>query len=158
MTTRLNAQIANEFGAAHKYLAIACFFDDLALPALTSFFEKQSAEEREHAEKFIRYLRDVNARVTLDAIAKPEANWKTPLEAIQAALDSEVTVTQQINGLVDLAIKDNDHASREFLNWFISEQVEEVSTMTTLRDAAKLAGQDYLKLNSYVRHWNSGDE
>ncbi|MCA9244146.1 MAG: ferritin [Phycisphaerales bacterium] len=158
MIKQINAQIANEFGAAHKYLAIACFFDDLALPALTAFFEKQSDEEREHAGKFIKYLRDVNARVTLHQITKPEASWQTPLDAIQTALDSELTVTKQINDLVDLAIKENDHATRGFLNWFVSEQVEEVSTMTTLRDAAKLAGQDYLRLNAYVRHWNTEAE
>ena len=158
MNAQINAQITSEFGAAHTYLAMACYFDDLSLPALTAFFEKQSAEEREHAEKFIGYVRDIGGKVTLEGIARPDASWQSPAQAVQAALDSELTVTRQIHALADLAREENDHSTKNFLNWFVAEQVEEVATMTQLTDAVKHAGKDYLRLDAYVRHWMSGGE
>lgn len=152
MQGKLNEQIGHEFGASHAYMAMACWFEQRSLNALGKRFRQQSAEEREHAIKIIDYLLEVGARPKLGALAEPKADYANVPDVIAAALEQEKTVTSQINALVDLADKENDHATRSFLQWFVDEQVEEVSSMQTLLDVAKMAGSNLLQLEAYVRH------
>jgi ferritin len=132
MNTELNKQVANEMNASHKYLAMSCSFMGMGLKIFATRFRKQSDEERGHALKIVDYIHDVNGTVSYDAVAKPKGDYTTVRAIVKAALDSEMTVTAQINDLVALADKEKDYATRSFLNWFVDEQVEEVSSMTEL--------------------------
>lgn len=141
---KLNAQIANEFHAAHNYMAMACAFDGMGLKILAQWFFRQGEEEREHGKRILKYLLEVGAKVKLQAIAEPAGDISSPLAIVQTALDQELAVTQQIHGLVALAEQHKDYATRSFLSWFVDEQVEEVATMTELLQMIKLAGEHYL--------------
>ncbi len=152
MNKKLNTQITNEFVASQTYLSMACMFDDMGLKNLARIFRKQTEEERSHALKILDYLLENEGKVRLQAIPEPPAEWPTVTDAIAAALAHERKVTGQINELVALAEQEKDYATRSFLNWFVDEQVEEVNSMSTLLQAAKLAGDRLLQLEAYIAH------
>ncbi|MCB9849082.1 MAG: ferritin [Phycisphaerales bacterium] len=141
---KLNEQIANEFHAAHNYMAMACRFDALGLKVLSEWFFRQGEEERDHGKRILRYLLDVGADVHLNAISEPTGNLSDPVSIVQSALNQEEQVTKQIHDLVAMAEEHKDFATRSFLAWFVDEQVEEVATMTELLQMLKLAGDHHL--------------
>jgi len=152
MAAKLNEQVTMEFGASHKYLAMASVFDQMGLKVLCKRFLQQTDEERGHAMKIVNYLREVGAPVQLAAVPQPKADYKTVVEIVQAALDSEWAVTRSINDIVTLAEQEKDHATRSFLEWFVDEQVEEVSSMSDLLNLVKLAGPNVLQVEARVFH------
>lgn len=144
MNDALNTQVGNEFGASMQYVAIGCHFGVEGLPELSAHFLRQADEERMHAMKLVQYVVDAGGRVVLPQIAAPKPTFKTAEEAVQLSVTWEVTVTKQINGLVDLAIAESDHISRNFLQWFVNEQLEEVSSMEQLLSIVRRAGENGL--------------
>ncbi len=146
MNDALNQQIRNELNASFSYLAMAFEFDQMGLKVFCERFTKQSDEERGHAMKIAKYILEVGGHAHLSGVDEPKENYGSAEAMVQAALDSELTVTKQISGLVDLAEEEKDHVTRAFLKWFLDEQVEEVSTMSDLLQIVKLAGPDNLFL------------
>ncbi len=144
MAAAINTQIGNEFGASLQYVSIGAHFGSENLPELSKHFHKQAMEEKDHALRLVNYVVDAGGRVVIPAIPAPKAGFKSAEEAVQLSLDWEVTVTKQISGLVDLSIKENDHITRNFLQWFVNEQLEEVSSMETLLSIVKRAGESGL--------------
>ena len=141
MNKALNDQIAHELDASHRYLAMTYAFDAMGLKIFGKHFAKQAAEERDHAMKIAQYIHDVNGHVVIDAIDKPRNNYKNAREIVEAALESEITVTKQIHSLAALADKESDYATRNFLEWFIEEQVEEVDSMRELIQWIEMSGE-----------------
>ena len=152
MNARLNEQISAEFTAAHKYLAMACAFEDMGLRILGRRFFQQYDEERGQAMKIVRYLHEVGGKVVVNAVDQPRSDYKSVIDIVQAALDSEIDITKKIHAIVALADSEKDYASRSFLEWFVDEQVEEISTMTDLLNLVKLAGPNLLQVEAYLRH------
>lgn len=149
----ISQQIGNELGASHQYIAIANYFSDEGLLGLSKFFYKQADEEREHALKFNKFLLDSGGRSEIPAVQAPKSRFESPLEALQLSLDWENEVTRQINEIYALAARENDFVTQNFLNWFLTEQLEEVSSMDTLVKVAKRAGSNLLFLEEFVaRH------
>jgi ferritin len=146
----MNAQIGAEFGASLQYVNIATYFDTDDLPQLAAFFYRQAEEETMHAMKFVHYIVEAGGQVRVPAVAEPKHDFQSAKEAAQAALAWEEEVTGQINDLMDLAIKQNDHIGQEFLRWFVSEQLEEVSTMNTLLTTIDRAGNNMLWVEDYL--------
>ena len=144
MSKALNKQVTNEFHASFTYLAMALSFHDMGLKVFAKRFYDQANEEREHAEKILRYLQEVGAEARLDGIEKPKGDYKTVTEIVKAALEAELTVTKQIHDLVTLAESEKDYATRSFLRWFVDEQVEEVSSMQELLQMVEMAGDKHL--------------
>ena len=142
----INGQIGMEFAASLQYDAIGAHFDLQSLPALGKFFYKQSTEEREHAHRFMKFVLDAGARVVIPTIEAPVADFKFAKDAVKLSLDQEIKVTRAINGIYDLALKENDHITSIFLQWFIREQVEEVSSMNDLLTTVERAGEGGLLL------------
>ena len=146
-----NDQIKSEFTASAQYIAIAVYFDEMGLIELATFFQNQSDEERMHALKFVNFMLETGAKPTVPSTPELRNDFESPVDAIQFALDQENQVTAQINNLVDISIREGDHASNNFLQWFVYEQVEEVDTMSTLLQTVKLAGDNLLLVEDYVR-------
>jgi ferritin len=144
MNAALNEQIGNEFGASLQYVAIACHFANEGLSALAEHFFKQANEEREHAMRFVKYILDAGGKVEIPAIPAPQSAFKSAAEAVKLSLDWEMTVTRQINDLVNLAIKESDHLAHSTLIWFVKEQLEEVSSMDNLLKVVQRAGENNL--------------
>lgn len=157
----MNAQIQSEFTASAQYVAIAVYFDDETLPDLAAFFYRQAEEEREHAMKFVHFMLEAGAKPVIPGLPEIRNSFDSASDAVQYALDQEVKVTNQINNLVSIAEAENDYASIQFLQWFVTEQVEEVDSMTTLLNTIKHAGGALLLVEDFVRRTmaaGGGDE
>lgn len=147
----INTQIGNEFGAAMQYTQIAAYFEGRSLPKFAAFFYTQATEEQEHAMKFVHYLLDVGAEVQFPAIPAPLYKIADTAASFQMSLDWENEVTAQIHALMDVAMDERDYAAQTFLQWFVTEQVEEVSSMETLLDVVKRVGEKNLfMIESYL--------
>lgn len=147
----MNAQIRSEFTASAQYTAVAVYFDSEALPDLAGLFYRQSEEERMHAMKFVHFLLEAGAKPLIPGLPELVNSFSSATEAVQLALTQEIMVTEQINALVSLAVAENDHLSNQFLQWFVNEQLEEVSSMTTLLQTIKHAGNNLLWVEDFVR-------
>lgn len=152
MNTKLNEQITAEFSAAHTYLAMACALEAMGLKILHQRFLLQTSEEREHAMKILHYIHEVGGTVTLGAIPEPAAEFDSPEAVVRGALESEEHITRLVNDLVTLAESEKDYATRSFLQWFVTEQVEEVSSMRDLVSLIQMADGAMLQVEARVRH------
>jgi len=141
MNQALNQQVGNEFSASLQYVAIAAYFDTESLPELAAHFYRQAGDERDHAMRLVRYVVSAGGRVDLSAIPEARSRFGTAEEAVQRALEGETEVTRQINALVDLAIQETDHITHNALQWFVTEQLEELAGAETLLRMVQRAGE-----------------
>jgi ferritin len=153
----INDQVGREFGASLQYFNTAAYFDADDLPELASFFYRQAEEEKEHALKLLRYVVDAGGEVRIPAVAGPRHDIASAEEAGQLALEWEVEVTNQINALMALAVSQNDYIAQDFLRWFVSEQLEEVSTMSTLLSVIRRAGDNILRVEEFLARQPLGE-
>lgn len=130
----LNKQINEELQSAYNYLAMAAAADSLGLPGFSNWFKMQYLEELAHADKFFNFILERDGKVQLQPIAQPETKETTPLGLFQNALAHEQHITACIFKLKDLAKSESDHATDVFLEWFVSEQVEEESNARAVID------------------------
>lgn len=138
----LNDQIKHEFYSELLYLSIASYFENIPLEGFSKWFRKQADEEREHGMKIYQYLLDRNLHVDLHGIEKPTREFASIEEIFELALKHEKKVTHWIHQIYDLAIAEKDHATHIFLQWFISEQVEEEKNAQDNLDQIKFIGGD----------------
>ena len=134
----LNAQINAEIFSSYLYLSMSSWFDNQGLPGFKSWMETQAQEEMTHATKLISFLQERGGSLVLEAIEKPQASWSDVLDVFKATLRHEQYVTSRVNDLVDLAIAERDHATNNFLQWFVSEQVEEEANVGEILDQIRL--------------------
>lgn len=139
-----NQQVGNEMGASMQYIAIASYFDSETLPQLARFFYKQSEEERAHAMKFVKFINDVGGKVQIPSLPAPQSDFASAEEAVAKALSWEEDVTRQIYDLVEVAKEDRNYVGIRFLDWFVQEQLEEVTSMNDLLAVIRRAGPDRL--------------
>jgi ferritin len=140
MEAAINQQINQEIFSAHMYLQMSAYFAGRNLNGFARWFRIQYHEELAHAGKLFDHLLMRDGTVKLTALAAPTQAWKSTLAACEAAYEAEVNNTKQINSLMDAAAKENDHATRVILQWFVEEQVEEESSAMNLVEQVKLAG------------------
>jgi ferritin len=150
MAKALSDELANEYGAAIQYTMISAYFGREALPQLAGLFRHQAAEELTHAQKIVDYVTEAGAVVEIPAIPQGESEFDSIAEAVTIAVEAEKDVAGVFNELMDLAIEEHDHLSRGFLQWFVDEQMEEVSTMEDLLKVVERAGDNLLYVEDYV--------
>lgn len=138
----LNDQINAELHSGYIYYAMAAYFDHLALGGLAHWMRVQGLEEMGHAQKFYNYVVERGGTVVLQPIAAVPSTWDSVMAVFQATLEHEQYITKRINDLVDLAYKENDHATSVFLQWYVSEQVEEEAHAQEMIDQLELMGAD----------------
>jgi ferritin len=153
---RLNEQLGYEFGAHQQYVAIATYYDALTMPQMAALFYKQAFEERDHAMMMIQYLLDADAEVRIPALEAPVMDFADVVSPVKLALDQEKRVTDQINELTRIARDENDFASDQFMQWFVKEQVEEVSKMSDLLNVVTRSASDYERIEDWVAREDSG--
>jgi bacterioferritin B len=132
LTTALQAQIGYEFGASQTYLGMAAHFHAHNLEKWAAFFERQSLEEREHALKIFHFLLETGSPAKLPAIAEAPVQYTSALEVLQKSLQQEQRVTQAFKDMSALALREADFTGFGFLQWFLSEQVEEEASFERL--------------------------
>ncbi len=138
----LNDQINKEFYSAYLYLDIANYYDELDLDGYSNYYMVQAQEERDHALLFMKYMQNNGLKVTLDAIAKPDKEFKSILEPLVIAAEHERYVTALINAIYHEAHEAKDYRTMKFLDWFVNEQMEEEDSADTMINRYKLFGQD----------------
>ncbi|MFP4105727.1 MAG: ferritin [Phycisphaerae bacterium] len=121
----MNKQINAELYSAYLYQSMAAYFESEDLDGFSAWMKVQAMEETTHAQKFFDFINERGGRVKLTAIEAPKTDWNSPLEAFQDAYEHETKVTALIDDLVKTAREANDNASEIFLQWFVTEQVEE---------------------------------
>jgi len=136
----MNEQINHEFYSAYLYLSMASYYHALGLDGFANWMRVQCLEEQVHAMKFFDFINDMNGRIVLKGISDPPVEWDSPRAPFEAALLHERKVTGLINNLVNVSLEEHDHASNNFLQWFISEQVEEESSVQAVLDKFNLMG------------------
>jgi ferritin len=136
----MNEQIKTEFYSAYQYLSMAAYCESVNLPGFAHWMRIQAREEVQHAMKFYDFILDRGGRVLLQAINQPVIEFGSPLEVFEQALENEQEVTATINDLYGLAVEENDYASQAFLQWFVTEQVEEEKNAGDVVETLKMVG------------------
>ncbi len=136
----LNSQLNNEFFSSYLYLAMAAYCDSISLPGFANWMRSQAQEELFHAMKFYDYILERGFKVDLLKIDQPEKEWGSPLNMFEEVLKHEQFITESINNLVNVAEEEKDHATRIFLEWFVSEQVEEEASADAVLQKLRLTG------------------
>ena len=142
MLKALNKQINAEMYSSYLYLSMESYFQSVSLAGFAAWMRSQVQEEMYHGMKFYDYVNERGGKVVLEAIAKPEGDWKTPLAAFEHILHHEQMVTALINNLMELAGAEKDHATKIFLQWFVSEQVEEEASVGEVVNKLRLIKND----------------
>ncbi len=150
MAKALSDELINEYGAAIQYTMISAYFGREALPQLAGLFRMQVTEELLHAQKIVDYVTEAGGVVEVPAIPQSEADFDSIAAAVTVAVEAEQKVAGAFNELMDLAIEERDHLSRGFLQWFVDEQLEEVSTMEDLLKVVERAGDNLLYVEDFV--------
>jgi ferritin len=142
MAEALNTQLNKEMYSTYLYLSMSAYSTYIGLKGFANWFMVQYQEEMVHAMKFYKYILDQGGRVKLMAIAQPMTEFKSPMDMFEKTLQHEKFITKCINDLVDLTIGEKDHATNIFLQWFVTEQIEEEGNDNEIISKLKLVGED----------------
>jgi ferritin len=153
----LNDQIAYEFGASQQYVAIAVYYDAQTLPQLASHFYRQAVEGRNHAMMMVQYLLDADEAVVTPAVAAPQTAFDDIVAPVALALEQERRVTSQIQQLALVAREEGDLVGEQFMHWFLQEQREEVSSMSSLLDVVERSKHDVMQVEDYLAREAGGE-
>ncbi len=137
----LNEQMKNEFFSAYLYKAMAAYFEAEDLPGFAHWMRMQSLEELCHGEKFFNFICEAGGRAVMLPIDGPQKDYDSPLAVFEYSLKHEQFVTDRINQLMTPAKQENNHAAEIFLQWFVTEQVEEEASFgLELKKVRRIAG------------------
>ncbi len=142
MQDALNKQVNQEFFAAYLYLSAAAYLESVNLSGFAAWMKTHAHEELTHGQKIFDYIQSRGGKVTLTAIESPKTEWKSPTEAVSDAYEHELKVTKMIDDLVELSRAQKDNASEAFLQWFVTEQVEEEEITLELLEKLKFVGDN----------------
>ena len=140
MEDALNKQVNREYYSAYLYLAMSAYFESTNLKGFAKWMRVQAKEEQAHGDKILDYLMARSGKVTLGAIEAPKAKWESAGKVFEEVYAHEQKVTGMIHALVDLAIKEKDHATFEMLQWFVKEQVEEEEHSLAILEQIRIVG------------------
>jgi ferritin len=147
---KLNEQIGYEFAASQQYVAIAVHYDAETLPRLAATFYQQAIEERNHALMLVQYLLDVGEKVRMPGVAEPKVDFGDIAEPVALALEQEKRVSSQISALAGAAREEGNYMGEQFMQWFIKEQVEEVSSMSDLLAVVERSRENPMVVEEYI--------
>ncbi len=142
MMDALNRQANREFYSAYLYLSMSAYFESLKMKGMANWMRVQAGEELVHAMKMYDYVVAAGGRGKMLAVEEPQFSWASPVEAFQHVYNHERAVTGLINALVGVAVAEKDDATKNFLQWYIDEQVEEEESSDTVLKKVKAAGND----------------
>jgi ferritin len=142
----LNEQVGHEFSASQQYVAIAVYYDAQTLPRLAAHFYRQAVEERNHAMMIVQYLLDAGESAVVPGVEAPRTEFEDAVAPVALALEQEKEVTEQIAALARLARDEGELVGEQFLHWFLSEQREEVASMSDLLRLVERAAESNILL------------
>jgi ferritin len=138
----INEQIKREEFSSRLYLSMAIWCESNGFPGAATFLYRQSDEERMHQLKLVHYVNDRGGKAALMSLSAPETNFGTLKEVFEQVMEHERYITSSINDLYEVTLNEKDYTTGNFLQWYITEQIEEESTMSTILDKISLVGSD----------------
>ena len=138
----LNKQVQLEAESSQYYLAIASWAENNGYNGVAHFFYVHSDEERMHMLKLVKFVNERGGHGVVPALKQPPVTFKSVKAVFEEILKHEMTVTADINGLVDATLKEKDYTTHNFLQWYVSEQIEEEALARQIVDKLKLIGDD----------------
>ena len=154
----LNEQISNEFAAQQQYIGAAVYYETETLPRLAAFFYRQAVEERNHAMMMVQYLLDANEEVRIPDIESKQTRFDDVVSPVRMSLEQEKRVSNEIFSLFELAREIKDYRAEQFLQWFVKEQVEEVSLMGDLLNVVERSRDNLLLAEDFIAREKLGEE
>lgn len=150
-------QVRHEFTACQQYAAVAVWFDAQDLPRLAAHFHRQALEERNHAMMIVQYFLDSDLPIQIPGVDEVRNDFSSVREPVAMALAQEREVTEQFVMLAKTARAEGDYIGEQFTQWFLKEQVEEVSSMTTLLNVVDRAGDNLFHIEDFMARETVGD-
>lgn len=147
----LNKQVALEAESSHIYLAMASWAERNGYQGVANFLYQHADEERIHMLKLIRFINEREGTAIIPSIQQPKDTYKNLIEIFQNILEHEISVTNEINKLVEITLKEKDFTTHHFLQWYVSEQLEEEALARQINDKLKLIGNDKMGLYMFDR-------
>jgi ferritin len=138
----LNKQIEFEASSSQYYLAMASWAETAGLTGVAEFLFAQSDEERMHMLKLVKYVNERGGHALIPALKQPPQKFKSIHYVFEEVLKHEVMVSNEINGLVEICLKEKDYTTHNFLQWYVAEQIEEEALARRILDKLKLIGDD----------------
>jgi len=140
--TLLNNQVKNEANASMHYLSMASWADSQGYNGVATFFYQHSEEERMHMTKLLKFINERGGQAIIPALKAPKASFKSVLELFQEFLSSEVFVTEKINEIIYECLENKDYNTHNFMQWYVSEQLEEEAMARAMLDRLNIIGDD----------------
>lgn len=131
-----------EARSSQSYLAMASWAENTGLSGTAAFLYRHSDEERMHMLKLIKFINERGGRAVVPALDQPNTGFNSITDIFQSLLDHETKVTEEINGVVDLCLQEKDYTTHNFMQWYVSEQIEEEALARNLIDKLNLIGND----------------
>lgn len=138
----LNDQIKKEASSSQFYLAMASWAETKGLNGTAKFLYQHSDEERFHMLKLVKFVNERGGSANIPALEKPPVNYKTLENIFESLLQHEMEVTESINNLVDICLQEKDYTTHNFVQWYVSEQLEEEALARTILDKLRMIGSD----------------
>ncbi|MFQ6099913.1 MAG: ferritin [Anaerolineae bacterium] len=138
----MNEQIKNELYSAYLYLSMSAYCESINFAGFARWMRMQAQEELGHAMRFYGFIHNRGGRVVLQAVDQPPAEFQSPLDVFEKTLEHEQKVTAMIDDLYALAVQEKDYASQIFLQWFVTEQVEEEDNASQIVETLRMLGDN----------------
>jgi len=138
----LNDQVEREASSSQYYLAMASWAETQGLPGVSEFFYKQSDEERQHMLKLVKYINERGGNAEVRTLKAPPTGWENVKAVFEQLLQHEIAISTSINRLVEICLEEKDFTTQNFLQWYVSEQIEEEAVARTILDKLNLIGDD----------------
>ena len=142
MQKELNEQVNKEFFSAYMYLAMSAYCNTIGLPGFAHWMRMQYEEESLHVTKMYDYILDQGGAIHLQTIEEPPKEYGTPIEIIEQTLEHEQFITKSIHKMMGLAVEEHDYATQTFLQWYVTEQVEEEANVNDILAPLRMVGND----------------
>ena len=140
--TELNNQVTLEAESSQVYLAMASWAENLGFEGVSQFMYAHSDEERQHMLKLIKFINERGGHAKVSQLSAPPTEFGSFKDMFQTLFDHEVMVSKAINDLVDVSLQEKDYATHNFLQWYVSEQIEEEALARNILDKINLIGDD----------------
>lgn len=146
MQDAFNRQLNEELFSSYLYMSMSAYFESANLKGMASWMRVQAQEELAHAMKFFSFIHERDGQAVLTGIEGPKTEWSSALDAFEDTYKHECKITGLINDLVESSLAEKDYAANAFLQWFVTEQVEEEASAKEVRDKLRFVGDDNVVL------------
>ena len=140
--TALNKQIELEASSSQFYLSMASWAETVGLNGTSSFLYNHSDEERQHMLKLVKFINERGGKAVIPALTQPPTSFKDIKEIFESLLEHELNVTDSINNVVDICLQEKDYTTHNFMQWYVSEQLEEEALARNIIDKLNMIGND----------------